>query len=289
MATDHPLLLTGGDGFVGGHIRRLCPEAISLGRADGDLLELGEALRKHRPRAVIHLAALSRIPRCTAEPEEAWRINVEGTRVVARAARETGARIVHLSSDQVFDGTRAPYRSTDPPSPLSVYGETKAASERVAREEGGGNVLVVRLHLVVGHGVPPRMSATDELVTRAARREPSVFFEDEWRSPIHVIDAARALLELAAHPLTGIFHLGGPERLSRLQIARAILHAARLDERLARPGTLRSAAGPPRAPDTSFAPETSREILARPVRPLREALAEDFGHALGRGPVDPAR
>jgi dTDP-4-dehydrorhamnose reductase len=270
------ILVTGTDGFVGGRLLALAPDALGLGRAAGDVAEIGPAIRARRPDAVIHLAAISGTATCEADPAEAKRVNVGGTLVVARAASAVGARLVLVTTDQVFDGTAAPYREDDPPTPISVYGATKAEAERVARSECGDAAIVVRLHLVVGRAVPPRRSGTDRTAEAARGGEGPTLFEDEWRTPIHVADAARALLELAGSDVTGVLHLGGPERLSRLEIGRAVLRAAGLDPDLARVGSIRGFPGPPRAPDTSFDTALAREVLETSIRPIEAALREDF-------------
>jgi dTDP-4-dehydrorhamnose reductase len=270
------ILLTGADGYVGGHLRRLAPEAVALGRDAGDVTELGDRIRADRPDAVIHLAAMARIGDCAADPAEARRVNVEGTRAVARAAREVGARLVHASTDQVFDGTGAPYDEDAAPSPLGPYAATKAESERVALEEAG-DAAVARLHLIVGAAVPPRRSGTDGLLDGVRRGDRPTLFVDEFRSPIHVVDVGHALLALATGTTRGIVHVGGPERLSRLELGRVLLASAGLDPDLAREGSIADYDGPPRAPDTSFSPSRAPEILTAGIRFVARALREEGG------------
>jgi dTDP-4-dehydrorhamnose reductase len=266
---------TGTDGYIGGHLARIDPTVIALGRAAGDLTSLGPRIVEARPDAVIHMAAMTSIVDCDARPDEARRVNVEGTRAVARAAAECGARLVHVSTDQVHDGLSAPYREEDQPTPISCYGSTKAEAERVALAEGGAGTLVVRVHLVVGAARPPRLSGMDHFLAAVREGGRPPLFEDEFRSPIHVVDAARALLELAASGPTGILLLGGPERLSRLEIGRIMLRAAGLDEGLARRSTVRDYDGPPRTPDTTFDSSRARDLLRTPIRDIEDALRAD--------------
>jgi dTDP-4-dehydrorhamnose reductase len=270
------ILATGTDGYIGGHLARVDPSVVALGRDAGDIETLGPRISAERPDAVIHCAAMTSIAACAARPEEARRVNVEGTRAIARVVAVTGARLVHVSTDQVYDGTGAPYREDDPPTPISRYGETKAEAERVALDVGGDDTLVVRVHLVVGTAVPPRRSGTDHYLSAVRKGERPPLFEDEFRSPIHVVDAVRALLELAASGPTGVLLLGGPERLSRLEIGRIMLRAAGLDETRAHRSTIRDYDGPPRTPDTAFDSSRAFALLETPIRPIEEALTAEL-------------
>lgn len=135
---------------------------------------------------------------------------VRGTRSVAAAAERAGARLIHLSTDLVFDGEHAPYAEEDEPIPVSDYGRAKLAAERLLPADA----LVVRTSLLYG-----RPGGAQEAL---AAREDVVFHTDEIRTPIHVSDLAAALLELAALDLTGPLHVAGPDAVSRLELARLL-------------------------------------------------------------------
>ena len=123
--------------------------------------------------------------------EDAWSINVEGSAAVAAAAR--GARLVHLSSDIVFDGTRGRYREDDPVAPVHAYGRSKAEAERLVAELHP-EAAIVRTSLIYGGAE----AGPQERLAREGRR----FFVDEIRSPVQVEDLARALLELVPSSTT---------------------------------------------------------------------------------------
>jgi dTDP-4-dehydrorhamnose reductase len=133
---------------------------------------------------------------------------VRGTLNVAAAARRAGARLVHLSTDLVFDGEHAPYREDDEPRPASDYGRAKLEAERHVHG------LVVRTSLLYGKPGGPQ----EALAARAG----AVFYEDEIRCPTRVDELAAALLELAALDLTGVLHVAGPDAVSRLELARLL-------------------------------------------------------------------
>ena len=130
---------------------------------------------------------------------------VRSTRNVAAASR--GARLVHVSTDLVFDGEHAPYSEDDEPRPVSDYGRAKLEAERSV------DGLVVRASLLYGKPGPQEALAA---------RDDVVFHEDEIRCPTHVSDLAAALLELAALEITGVLHVAGPDAVSRLELARLL-------------------------------------------------------------------
>ena len=200
--------LTGATGYLGSELVRLCAEA-STERVE---VRDGEAvlalLERVRPDVVIHTAYRQ-------DGADARAINVDGSKHVARAAAAVGARLVHLSTDVVFDGRKgAPYVEEDEPAPLTAYGHTKAEAElRVAEAHPGA--LLVRTSLLYGGTEPSK----HEL---AARDPGSSFYTDEIRSPVHVVDLAAALLELAALELAGPLHVAGADPVSRAELAELI-------------------------------------------------------------------
>jgi dTDP-4-dehydrorhamnose reductase len=162
------------------------------------------------PEAIIHTAYLQNGP-------EAWAINVDGAANVATAAAAAGVRLVHLSTDVVFDGTGSKaYTETDVAAPVTAYGRTKAEAERVVAAAHPG-ALIVRTSLLYGAATP---SDHERLALAAADGEADVaFFTDELRCPVHVGDLAAALLELVETDLAGPLHVAGADTVSRHEFA----------------------------------------------------------------------
>ena len=198
-----PLLVTGGSGFLGGELLRQARDrplaATHLsGAPDGheavDWIELDvrddagvrAAIERVRPAAVVHTAYRQ-------DGEGARETTVDGAGAVARAAAAVGARLVHMSSDVIFDGTKTTaYDELDPPSPITDYGRAKADAEHAVAEAHPG-ALLVRTSLIYGHG----HSRHERLALEAARGEGELaFFDDEMRCPVAVEDLAAAVLEL---------------------------------------------------------------------------------------------
>lgn len=222
--------------------------AADLGR-EGESRRLVQAAR---PDACVNLAAVPDIAPCRADPELAHRVNARAPGELAAECAARGVRLLLVSTDQVFDGSRAGWREEHEPSPRHAYGRSKLAGEGAALA-ACATALVVRPGLVTGRAPAGRRSASTALLEALARGSRPRLFTDEWRSPVAVADVARALaglleLEAAWHagPLPGapgrVLHLGGPERLSRLELGRREAAAAGFDPGLCEAST-RAAAG----------------------------------------------
>ena len=263
-------LITGASGQLGGHVLRQLSEeprrhAIlglagrgvvgpsvpvrHIDLADADALRA--CVADFRPTHVMHLGAMTAVGACFAEPARAEAINTIATRVLAQSAAEIGARLLFSSTDMVFDGTAAPYSEADPPQPLSHYARTKVAAEQALT--AFSNTLIVRIPLL--YGLPSSRRETTFVQQIAALRhgQPLRLFTDEFRTPVWLADAARALVVLARSDLTGLIHVAGPERLSRYDM---ILVCAKLlgsaQPNLIRASRLDSAASEPRPADLSL-------------------------------------
>ena len=166
-----------------------------------------------------------------------------------------------MSTDLVFDGLRAPYGPHDSPRPLSVYGSTKVDGEQAVLAAGG---TVVRVPLLIGPSHDGRRGATDMLraAIQAGRRLD--LFTDEFRTPLHAVDAARGLVDVLLDGATGIFHLAGHERLSRWELAQRFcaLH-----------GLPAESLNPARSRDPGRPADVSLEGV-EPTRSLDEALRD---------------
>src|SRR3954447_7555507 len=190
------LLITGGAGYLGSELRRQAPDALATWyrtRVDGgmplDIRDGDATMRcflKHGPDVVIHTAYVM------GDPETI----VRGSHNVALAAHRVGARLIHLSTDLVFDGEHgAPYSEDDEPRPVMTYGQAKLEAEQLVAL-AHPDALIVRTSLLLG---PP-----DGQQEALARRDDVEFFSDEIRSPIPVRELASALLELAQLEIGGI-------------------------------------------------------------------------------------
>ena len=247
-------LVFGGSGFLGAPLMRrleagpgratsvsrsvlldLSPAAsqilVDLANAPGRAARL---IQQERPDHVYFLTALSRVGDCERDPQLAHDLNVRLPGEVAAASAKLGARLIAISTDLVFDGTPprpSGYVETDVPKPSHVYGETKAAGE-AAVLDAYPSATVVRLPLLFGDSVDRGLGASDSLVHALEQGESPTLFTDEWRTPLDVDVAARALIELASQPQAGILHVGGADRVHRQELAECVLvHLRRAEPR----------------------------------------------------------
>jgi dTDP-4-dehydrorhamnose reductase len=207
-----------------------------------DAAVVAAAFRRARPDAVLHAAAVASIAECHRDPERARRVNVGGTGTLAELAAAAGARLVLVSTDLVFDGESPPYREGDPPAPLSAYGRSKAEAEAAAL--AAPRAAVARVSLLFGRSLAGRPSFFDQQAEALCTGRPVTLFLDEWRTPLHLATAARALVALARSDFAGVLHVGGPERLSRLEMGQRLARSLGAD-----PGVIVAArrADPPAA------------------------------------------
>jgi dTDP-4-dehydrorhamnose reductase len=211
-AAASPLAVTAWSGTRTGRLFGVDLQPVDLGRR----ADVMAAFRTARPDLVIHAGALARVADCQRDPGQAALINTQSTSWLTELAAEAGARLLYVSTDLVFDGERGGYREEDAPSPLSIYGQSKAAAEGSVLAVPRG--VVARVTLLFGPSLTSRPSFFDEQVAALREHRPVTLFRDEWRTPLSLHTAATALLALAESEITGILHLGGPERLSRLEM-----------------------------------------------------------------------
>jgi len=176
-----------------------------------------------KPDAVVNLSALADANVCEKKPDEARLINVDGAQNIARACEKTGnVYLVHYSTDLVFDGTGGPYSEDDAVNPVNVYGTTKAESES-AVISSHENSAILRTAIVFGKGSGKRPNFFEFLINQAQSGHGAKIFMDEYRSFLYVDDSANAVAELISSGLTGVFHAGGSERLSRYEFVMKML------------------------------------------------------------------
>ncbi|WP_328389689.1 sugar nucleotide-binding protein [Streptomyces sp. NBC_00400] len=154
-----------------------------------------------------------------------WAVTAEGSIRLAMAATKRGCRLVHVSSDAVFSGSRIHYDETCLPDPVTPYGAAKATAETAVRLLAPA-AAVARTSLIIGHGTSVHERMVHAL---AADAHDGVLFTDDIRCPVHVEDLASALRQLAMSDQAGIFHLAGADALSRYELGVLIAQRDGLD------------------------------------------------------------
>jgi dTDP-4-dehydrorhamnose reductase len=241
------LLITGGSGYLGSHLARQARDGwdvvatyfshavdlpgcrwLPLDIRDG--AAVARLLDVVRPDVVIHTAF------DMSAPPAMKSVIVDGTRYVASAVARAGARLVHLSTDVLFDGEDGPYAEDAPPGPVTPYGRAKAAAEEIVTSLCPG-APIVRTSLIYGFEPPdPR---TLWVVDSIREGRSITLFTDEVRCPVWVEQLAAALLEIAAGEHRGAWHLAGAQALSRYEFGERLAGFDGLDASGITPGLSR--------------------------------------------------
>ncbi|MDX1548384.1 MAG: dTDP-4-dehydrorhamnose reductase [Rhodothermales bacterium] len=234
------------------------------------------------PTVVVNCAAMTQVDRCETEREACWAVNVDAVEHLARQCHATGARLVQISTDFVFDGAGGPYREDARPNPVNFYGKSKLAAENVTREAGLDQWAIARTVLVYGTGQAlPRSNIVLWVLDQLTQGQPIHVVTDQWRTPTYAPDLAAGVERLVRFGKTGLFHLSGRELLSVYDFAVGIARVFDLDAALVHPtdGTRfkQTAERPPRTGFIILKAET--ELGFRP-RSLDQALRH-LGARLG--------
>jgi dTDP-4-dehydrorhamnose reductase len=273
--------ITGANGLIGHYLVQTAPQCAphwrvrALTRTDFDLLDfaaLERAFLKDRPQLVIHCAAISTVAEAQNNPALARRVNGEATRHLAELAAEIP--LIFFSTDLVFDGQKGNYAETDATNPLHVYGETKLAAEEIVLKNP--RHLVVRTSLNGGRSLTGKRAFNEHLrQALQAAGQGMALFTDEFRNPIPAVETARAVWDLAGKRASGLFHLAGAEKLSRLQIGQLLVRRWPEVHAEIRSGLAKDFPGPPRALDTTLNISKAQAILSRPLPKFSEWLASN--------------
>ena len=271
------IAITGAAGLFGKGLQQILQsrhEVIALRHTDLDITNAEEtkrALAAIRPEVIIHTAALPDIDYCEDHPDEAYRVNVEGTRNVVAAAIKARTGLVHISTDAVFDGAKgAPYVETDSTNPISVYGRTKLEAEHAVQQYA--EHWIFRVSVLFGPG-------KDDFVYKAIARvravETHVVASDQMGSATYTLDAGQKIIEIVAAKKPGLYHLCNAGPCSRLELAKQAVSDAGLDAERVQgvPGASMRRPGP-RVKYAVMEMKALRDHGFATPRPWQEALKE---------------
>lgn len=278
------LLITGGSGLLGSRVA-----GIALAREDEvfsgyahnvpdkgkpvrfDLLDgagISDQVERLAPDVIIHSAALTDVDRCEREKDLAYKMNVEGTRIIAAAAKKVGSFLIYISTDYVFDGERGMYREDDRPNPISYYGYSKLQGEQYC------NGCIVRTCVI--YGSRPASGKVNFalwlLSSLQSGKEVSVV-TDQFVTPTLNTNLATMVLEVADRRLGGVYHLAGASRVSRYDYAQQLAEKFDLKSSLIHPSRMKDLSWAARRPiDSSLdTAKANRELTSKPL-PLDKAL-----------------
>jgi len=206
-------------------------EAFTVLKAD--LLEPGAVERlldQTHPDWVIHCAALANLEACENNPELAWELNTEVPRKLAEACQQGGARLLHVSTDAVFDGKTGGYTEEDPASPVGIYTQTKYQAE-LAVAAANPTAIIARVNLF-GWSLKGRRSLAEFFFNNLSAGNPVMGFTDIYFCPLLVNDIAHIFIKMLRKELTGLYHVLSSDSMSKYDFGVAIARKFGLDPEL---------------------------------------------------------
>jgi dTDP-4-dehydrorhamnose reductase len=294
------ITVTGANGLVGSRLCRLLAveghtvTAVARGerRTVGDYQYLscdladhegvGRALALSQPEVVVHTASMTEVDACERNPDAAWAANTVAAANVARHSRASGAHLVHVSTDYIFDGQDGPYDEDARPNPAGVYARTKWLGEESVRLLAGSWVIA-RTAVVYGYPPSQRPNFGSWLLGTLREGKTARLFVDQYVSPSLALNVAEQLAELAERRLPGIWNVAGAEVVNRMEFGEALVDMFGLDRRLLVPSKLADAGmASPRPPRSGL--RVDKALAALKARPLglRASLEQFRAEVEGR-------
>ena len=242
------LLITGGSGFLGGHLIRQSTQKYSvvttffknevkIGGCQWYHLDLKRTesihnmLNRVHPELIIHQAGISKLDYCEEHPQEAFAVNVVATRQIIDWSKKSETRFIFLSSDMVYGGDTGNYKESGAINPLGVYAKNKAQAEEDIRKVSSNHVIL-RSSLIFGKPVGGGTSFTEwmEMNLRKGRTIP--LYTDQYRRPILVENLVQIILEMLENDVTGTYNVGGDNILDRYTFGQKYCYYGGFDESL---------------------------------------------------------
>ncbi len=281
------ILITGHTGILGGALSKATPaEHAVTGLCDPreqhpdhtphlttayvditDAAGVAQVFTAVQPQVVIHAAAVGSVNWCEEHQELAYAINVMGTEHMIAGCKATGARLLYISSNAVFDGEHAPYAEEDTVNPVNYYGKTKVLAEQAVQSSPIAK-SIIRPALM--YGWPPagaRDNQVTRVITSLSAGKAIEVVDDIWFNPLYAPAAAHALWRLVEQQPVPLMHLAGAQRVSLYELARITADIFALDATLVQPVSAASfSEAAPRAKDTTLV--TALMELKLGIRPL---------------------
>lgn len=272
------VVITGHNGQLGRQLREtfVSHELLLLDLPADDITDPGmsRAIAAFGPDLVLHAAAYTDVDGCEGHPDKAFRVNAIGTQNVALGARQAGATLLYVSTNEVFDGMRRDlYREWDLVNPVSVYARSKAAGEQIVRDLMG-HFYIVRVAWLFG---PGGANFVTRILAAVERGGPLRVSADEFGNPTYAPDLAAAIERLVATEHYGTYHLTNGGFCSRHEFASEIIRLVGRPELPVAPILSAEWPRPSRPPLHAVLANTSGAALGIALRPWRDALAEYVG------------
>ncbi|MEP2026495.1 MAG: dTDP-4-dehydrorhamnose reductase [Reichenbachiella sp.] len=237
-------------------------------------IQVDEVIKKYRPDAVIHTAAMTNVDQCEKEQAECRNLNVDAVGLLVRACETSNIHFIHLSTDFIFDGESGPYREDDQPNPISFYGQSKLDAEEIVKQ---ANCDWAILRTVLVYGITPGMSRSNIILWVKENLEngkPLNIVDDQWRTPTLAEDLATGCFLVAKQRATGVFNISGEEMLTPFEMAKKTADYFNLDFSLVTKvdaSTFSQSAKRP--PKTGFILDKAKEVLGYQPHSFEEGIS----------------
>jgi dTDP-4-dehydrorhamnose reductase len=251
------------------------PGAVAAPLDISDVEHVHDLFSLEKPEVVVHCAALVNADYCETNPQDAEKINLQGSLAVFEAAARVGAKVVFMSSSYVFSGDSGPYREQDEPDPINRYGGMKLQAERRLQSMDAES-LIARTTVLYGWNVgPQRLNFVTWLIQQLGERKRVNIVTDQTATPSYVWDVARAVLGLVKTRKHGIYNVVGPDSMSRHDLSLLVAEVFGLDRTLITAITSSLLGQAARRPvDDSLVVAKASEALGDIFRSPRAALVE---------------
>ena len=238
-----------------------------------DLQEISNTFQKIQPDAVIHLAALTDVERCEAEPKLANSINTKATEKIVKESEKFGCFLIYLSTDYVFDGKNGMYNETSSTNPINQYAKTKLFGEKAVMD-CNTKWSIIRTSTPFGIN-SIRKTFPIWIIENIKINKMLNLLEDQFTSPTYVPNLSKMVLEVLTRNLEGIFHLSGSTRISRYEFGKMIAKQLNLDKSLLKPVKMDMMTWKAKRPhDSSFDVSKANSILTEKPYSIEKSLQE---------------
>jgi dTDP-4-dehydrorhamnose reductase len=284
------VLITGASGLYGSKLTQIIPEDHQVYAAYGknkpaygnpiqfdvsNKIQVENAFKKADPDVVVHAASLTNVDTCETDKSLAWKINVEGTRNIAEAAKAYDAFLLYVSTDYIFNGEKGNYTETDRPDPINYYGLTKLKAENIVHDTIN-QYCIARTSVLYGASpTAGKINFALWLINKLRKKETVKIVTDQRNSPTLNTNLAEMTREIIQRKKTGIYHLSGATQISRYDFAKMIAVTFGLNLSLITP--LSSSEFPwiaKRPKDSSLNTTKAKNALTNKPLPVEEALPQ---------------
>lgn len=230
MTAKAKVIIAGGSGYIGNFlVKQFRPlySVSTIDRTSGyDIINGYTSIRtlfeRLKPAVVIHCINYGNIRECELNKEDAYKVNVLGTKTIVKLCKKYKSYMIYLSTDYVFDGRKGNYTEDDTANPINYFGQTKLMVEKLILLEYPNNSLIVRTGGVYGYRGRKNSNLDLWLIEKLKNKEIINVFSDIYNTPTYIGDISEALIRCIKHIIVGLYHLCGPQRISRYDLVKSM-------------------------------------------------------------------